>query len=105
MDKYLIKNTSCFNEELEKIYYYICFYLHSPKVANRLYNKIKNEILSLESSPERYSKIYDIKNIKNCNIRRLLVKNYIIIYQVDNIKRQVFILHIFHGSQNYFDKI
>ena len=105
MDKYIINITSHFSEELENIYYYIYFYLNSPKAANRLYNKVKNEILSLRNSPERYSKVYDIRDIKNDNIRKLLVSNYIIIYQVDNIKKQVFILHIFHGSQNYFNKI
>ena len=33
------------------------------------------------------------------------VNKYIIIYEVNNDKKDVLILRIFHGSQNYFNKL
>ncbi len=105
MNKYKINITEPFYEELDRIYYYICFFLNSPKAAKRLFNKIKEEILTLEYFPERYSRICENEKIKKQNYRKLPINNYIIIYQVDNKFHNVFILHIFHGSQNYFSKL
>lgn len=103
MNKYKINLTSQFNRELEDIYYYIYFCLYSPRAANRIYNKIKNTILSLDTSPERYSRILNIKQYENMNIRKMPIERYIVIYEVNNNTKEVFILHIFHGSQNYIN--
>ncbi len=105
MDEYKINLTLQFQDELDKIYYYIYYSLHAPKTANKLHQKIKKSVYSLNFSPERYSKIYGLNNLKNENIRKMPVDNYIIIYQVNNLSRQVFILHIFHGKQNYFNQL
>ena len=89
-------------EELEGIHFYIKYYLKEKNIADKIVKNILNQVLNLQYSPERYSRI--LYN-KNRNIRRLLVKKYVIIYEVDNNTGQVFILHIFHSSQNYLNKI
>lgn len=100
--KYIVNPTPSFEKNMEEIYNYIFFKLKEPNIANKLYKLVIKEISSLQYSPERYSRV--LYN-KNRNIRKLLVKKYIIIYEVDNNTGQVFILHIFHSSQNYLNKI
>lgn len=102
-NKYLIVGSESFEFELQKIYNYTLFYLKEPTIAKNLYYKIITSLYSLQSFPERYPKLTNYSSQKNLNIRKLLIENYIILYEVDNILNQVYILHIFHGTQNYLN--
>ena len=104
MNKYSVNLTSQFNKELKDIYEYIYYSLSSPQTANKLYFKIKNSILNLKFFPESYPKII-FNNSKEHNLRKMIVNKFVIIFKVQNISNEVFILHIFHGSQNYIDKL
>ena len=86
MNKYNIKTTKAF------------------EIANEKYKKIRNKILSLQYLPERYSRIFKSK-FKNRNLRKLLINNFVIIYEVRNDTYQIFILHIFNKYQNYLNKL
>lgn len=78
-----------FNKELDNIYNYIYMKLNSPNVAKKLYKLIKSEISKLNLFPERYSKIFiSNKKYQNQNLRKIIIKNYVIIYQVDNDTRK-----------------
>lgn len=44
-------------------------------------------------------------NDKEKDIRKLIINKFIIIYNVDNINNQVYILHIFSEKQDYFNLI
>lgn len=79
MNKYNIIQTYSFEYELDFIYNYIRFNLKEPITAVRFYDKVISKILSLQYFPERCSRIHFYKNN---NIRRLLVNDYIIIYEV-----------------------
>ena len=82
INKYIIKLSPSFENELNNIYRYILFELKEPMIASKLYDKIKNTILSLECFPERYMKISDF-NHKDRNMRKLIIEKYIIIYEVN----------------------
>lgn len=102
MKRYEINLTKIFREELDNIIIYIKSSLNEPNIANILHSKIINSIYSLEFFPTRFVKLnkYNI-----FNLRELKVGKYVIIYLVDDFIHKVYILHIFHGSQNYLDKI
>jgi len=89
INNYIIKPSPSFEKEFNKIYKHIAFKLKEPITANNFYNKIIKEIHSLQHFPERYMKISSYKN-KNKNLRRLIVNQYIIIYEVDNNTRTSF---------------
>ncbi len=95
--KYLISPSPSFEQEFINIYNYIAFTLNSPNSANKLYHQITNAIYSLQYYPERYTKILTLQNL-----RKLTILNYVIIYKINNNSNQIFILHIFHNTQNYF---
>lgn len=97
MIKYKIITTKVFEEELQEIYEYISFSLIEPKIAYKLYYKIINSISKLNYFPKKYFKL------TNYNLHRMIINNYVIIYQVDNINQKVYILHIFHNAQDYLN--
>ena len=90
--KYIIKLAPTFEKDLEKIYEYIAFNLQEPHIAKKLYNKIIQKLYSLQYFPERFVKIF---NHKNQNLRRLLINNYAVIYEVDNNTRTSFYITYF----------
>lgn len=79
MNKYKIIPTPSYKQELALVYNYIFLNLKSPITAKRLHNSIKKKILSLQYFPQRCPKIHFYKND---NIRKLLINDYIIIYEV-----------------------
>ena len=101
MLNYSIKLMPQFEEELDDIYRYICFTLCSPSAANSLLHKVEDYIARLNLFPKQYAKISIPNCSKLCNLRRMPVNKYVIIYRVNDIDEQVTILHIFHGTQNY----
>lgn len=105
MNRYEVITKRVFEEELDEILNYIIHILKEPKLAIDIYNEIINYITSLEYFPKRYYQIpyYSIER-KN-NIRRMVVKKFIILYEVDDRLSQVNILHIFHGNQNYLNQL
>lgn len=104
INEYTIKPTPSFEIELENAYRYIAYKLKEPITAKRFYNKVIKEIYSLQYFPERYVKINNYKD-KNRNLRKILIDKYVIIYEVNKIYMEVSILHIFHGTQNYLNKL
>lgn len=105
MNKFTVNLTSDFENELDVIYFKLLFANHSTMSAKQFFYKVRKSVLELNEFSERYSRLSNYGKARELNIRRLLIENYIIIYRVDNERQQVFILHIFHSSQNYLDKL
>ena len=101
---YEIKQTKQFELELRNIYNYLLFHFQEPITAEKNLRNIIEKVYSLQYYPERFPRITTY-NHDNYNLRKLSVKNYIVIYQVNNDTHEVYILHIFHSSQDYYNKI
>lgn len=81
---YEISYSKEYKQELKNIYYYIAFHLQEENIAKKMIVRIKNKISDLEYMPRKFKLL---KQYKEIEIRLLIVKNYIIIYQiVENYK-------------------
>ena len=89
INKYTIRPTATFKEELKNIIYYIKINLKEPLIAQKFYDKVIEKISSLSFMPERYMKIQNSNN-NNKNIRKLSIKDYLIIYEVNKNARTSF---------------
>lgn len=89
-----------FFSELRNICNYISYTRNEYIIANRLYSKIINKIETLEVFPERYPKISNANNL-----RKMLFKKFVIIYEYKEEKKEILILHIFRDNQNYLDRL
>lgn len=83
---------------------YLLYNLKEPDTARNLYNKIITSISRLTHLPERNPDLL-YYGISDRHSRRLRVENYIILYDIDIFKRDIYILHIFHSKQNYLNLI
>ncbi len=96
--KYNIILTDMAKIDLEEIYQYIFENLKEPKIAYKLMEKIETEIVSLETSPYRRMEVH-IKP-KNQIYRRLVIDNYVVLYRVEEEKKEVVIFQILYGGRN-----
>ena len=97
--KYEVIWLNSFKQELSHIYNYLSKDLNNHSIVKKIHKKILNSLFYLSYYPNIYQKIDHPKNV-----RRITIEKYIILYTVDDIKQKVYILHIFHGSQDYLAK-
>lgn len=102
--KYEVIVTERAKQELREIYDYISKSLMEENTANKLIDKIENELLQLETIPEGFSTIENYSK-KNFEYRRLPINNYVAIYRVNKKDRKVYIVRIIYGGRNYLNEL
>lgn len=85
--------------DLAGLYEYIRFTLEVPKTAEKQVNHIRNAVRSLETMPMRYP-LVGWEPWCSKGIRRVLIDNYTVFYQVDENKTTVTIIRIFYSGRN-----
>ncbi len=96
---YEIVFTDTAKEELEEIYEYISEHLLEVGAANRLMDKIEQSILRLEQNPYSCVEVH-IKPHNNI-YRKLVIDNYIALYEVEETYKQVVIYRVLYGKRDY----
>lgn len=81
MKQYRIEITWEALQDMEDIYNYIATGLLSPENAMGQYNRLADEILTLNSFPERF-RIMESEPEKRMELRRMLVDNYSVFYTI-----------------------
>ncbi len=81
MKQYKVEITREALQDMEDIYNYIAVDLLSPENAMGQYNRIADEILTLDSFPERY-RIMESEPEKKMELRRMQVDNYSVFYTI-----------------------
>lgn len=96
---YEVVLTDTANEELEEIYEYIFKHLIEEQAANRLMEKIEQNFLRLEQNPYSCMEVH----IKPHNelYRKLVIDNYIALYEVDEKYKQVVVYRVLYGRMDY----
>ena len=102
-NNYEIILTDTAQEELEEIYEYISKKLYERPAANRLMEKIEQSFLKLENNP--YLCMEVCVKPHNEIYRRLIIDDYIALYDVEEKYKQVIVYRIFNGRMNYLNII
>lgn len=95
-DFYKLIFTKRFIRELEKVDKYLSENVYFP---NYLMRKIDDALIQISIFPKSHERI------ENTQYRKALVKKYIIIYTVNEKKKEIYILHIFHSKSDYQRKL
>lgn len=98
-NNYEIVLTDIAKEEIEEIYEYISQELSEILAANRLMDKIEQNFLRLEQNP--YSCVEVHIKPHNEVYRKLVIDNYIALYEVDEKYKQVVIYRVVYGRMDY----
>ena len=99
-NKYRIKITPKANDDLDDIYDYISKELFNQVAAENLMDKIETSIMRLGDFPLSCSFVED-NVLKQKGYRKLIINNYIAFYVVDGTEKQVVIMRVLYGKQNY----
>lgn len=104
MEKYKIEFSKEAKDDYLNIIRYIKYKLLEATISSKYAQIIKDEIEKLEYNPQRFS-IVDIEINNYSNIRKLIIKNYIVFYRINENKKVVNIERILYGASNWKDKI
>ncbi len=88
--------------EISRIYEYITEDLCAENAAKRIMKKVEEEIQKLKYTPRMHQRIKKIDDLKR-TYRRIVIKNYVLLYTIDEETRTVFISHMYYGGKNYID--
>ncbi len=100
MKSYKIEYLPLAKNDLLEIVDYISHNLKNPKAANRLAEEIIGEIKGLSAFP--YSApIYIPIRLLEHEYRKLLVKNYMVFYWVEERTKVITIARIFYAKRNF----
>ena len=99
MMKYRIEIGAQAQSDITDIMRYIGQVLLEPRTAGNLYRLLKEEILSLNQMPERYP-YEDDDRLRALGIRKLLVKNYKVLYFVDTERQLVQVARVVYAGRD-----
>lgn len=99
MTAYQVRIGSQAQADITDIMRYIGQILLEPRTAGNLYGLLKEEILSLGQMPERYP-YEDDDRLRALGIRKLLVKNYKVLYFVDAERQVVQVVRVIYAGRD-----
>lgn len=85
--------------DIVEIVRYISQTLQEPRTAEKLYRLMKEQIFSLDQMPERYP-YEDDNRLRALGIRKLLVKNYKVLYVVSTERRSVQVVRVIYAGRD-----
>lgn len=85
--------------DLIEIFEYIAFELRAPENASKQLDRLEEQILSLDTMPERYRR-YEEEPWKSRGLRVLPVDHYVVFYVPDRDKKVVTILRVMYAGRD-----
>ena len=103
-EKYDVKLSIEAKKDLKNIVSYIKNVLKEPNIAKKYAKMLRVEIENLECFPQKHTTI-DNEEIKDLNMRKLIIKNYIAFYRINEEKKKVNVDRIIYGASDWINKL
>jgi toxin ParE1/3/4 len=100
LEKYDVKMLPKALRDIDDIFDYIADELIEPKIAEGIFSSIEDAILSLDEFPYRGSE-RKVGVYANKGYRQLFVKNFTIIYRVDEILKQIIVVTVRYSPSHF----
>lgn len=100
MTKYTIKLLPKAYRDIDEIYLYIAAKLQISNISEKLIGDFEKAILSLEELPYRGSE-RKVGNYANKGYRQIFIKNFTIIYRIDEKNKQVLVVTVRYTPCNF----
>ena len=100
MSEYRIEIAIKAKKDIREIHTYITENLKEPNIADKLIDKFEAEILTLRTMPFRYALERD-EQLKQRNLRKLIVDNYLVFYLVREKKKTVYVSRILYARRDW----
>ena len=102
MARYDIRHTKSSEADLTDILRYIAIELEMPETALRMIETIDNSIESLFTMPHRYP-LVDDAHLASMGYRKMVVKNYIAFFTVDDDEKIVNVERILYARRDWLN--
>lgn len=103
-ERYEVVMSGKAKDDLKYIITYINATLNEPTIAKKYVKIIRERIKSLEYFPQKYV-IIDDEKLMDLKIRKLIIKNYIAFYRINEKKKIVTIERIIYGKNDWINKL
>ena len=97
---YKLIQADAFGRDLDAVISYLVFSLENKGAAANLLRAIERCYDDLERMPLMYAVCND-PYLKELGYHKAVIRNYILIYKVDEDTQTVQIMRLFHGRQDY----
>lgn len=97
---YKIIHTESAEQDLDNILGYMVYSLANPSAAASFADAVAACYSDLEKTPLMYELCHDPR-LRTLEYHKAVIKNYIMVYKVDEPTKTVYILRFFYGRQDY----
>lgn len=104
MESYKVWITKYALAQMKEIRDYIANELLAPQAAYNLLAEIKSKIAALETMPERNS-LVDVKKWREQGVRKVIVKNFVIYYWINEEQKAVHITAVVYGKRDQLKQL
>ena len=73
-------------------------------LQKKLMLEIEEKVLRLKFAPKIHNEILIHKDL-NLKYRKICIRNYVILYTINEEKRKVYIAHMYYSGSNYIKKL
>ncbi len=88
------------HQDLDNIISYIAIQLANPTAASDFLDEVDKCYGYLKGNPMMYAKCQD-KRLEKEGYRKALIKNYVLVYKINETSKTVSILRFFYSAQDY----
>jgi len=88
------------NRDIDEIVSYIVHELKNTRAAMSFLDGVEKSYTGITENPFMYSLCNDARLYKE-GYRKIVIKNYLIFYRVDENQKSVFIVRVLYGARDY----
>jgi addiction module RelE/StbE family toxin len=88
------------HKDIDEIVGYIALQLKNPEAATSFLNNIEKSYKTVIDNPYIYT-FLKYNRLQKQGYRKIIIKNYLIIYRVNEEEKAVIIVRIVYGGRNY----
>ena len=88
------------HRDIDEISGYIACELKNPKAAISFLDDVEESYRFIEDNPFMYS-LCDDRWLRKEGYRKIPIKNYLIIYRVNETQKYVFVVRVIYGPRDY----
>lgn len=97
---YKLVETASAQQDLAEILSYLTVSLANPSAASAFANEVEKCYAALEQMPYLYA-LCSSPQLSARSYRKAVLRNYLLIYRVDEAQKTVYLLRFFYGRRQY----
>ena len=101
---YKLEVTPEAEQDTDKIVKYMVEKLINHSAATRFLDDVNESYQRIEKNPHMYCLCQDPR-LQDMGYRKVVIKNYLILYRIDEISNTVYVVRIVYGGRNYTEMV